>query len=272
MSNKKALSIIIPTYNERENIPILLKRIDDSLRRHNIDYEVIIVDDNSPDGTADVALKLSSQYPIKVLKRKGKMGLSSAVLDGLKLANSDIIAVMDADLQHPPEVLPRMYEELISNSNDIVIASRYVKGGSIKQWSLIRRIISRTAIMIAHILIPKTRGLKDIMSGYFMFRRNIIEGVKLNPKGFKILLEILAKGNYSNVSEVPYTFDIRRYGKSKLGTKEIINYIIHVLNLSPYFIRFAIVGGTGAIVNLSALALLRYIAHLGHEISAALAI
>jgi len=271
MVNSIDISIIIPTYNERDNIPILLKRIDDALRTAKIKYEVIIVDDNSPDGTAEVAEKLSLKYPVKVIRRPGKLGLSSAVLEGMGRAKSNVIVVMDADLQHPPEVIPRMYEEILKGY-DIVVASRYIRGGSIKGWSFIRKLISRVAIMVAHILIPKSRCVKDIMSGFFMFRKDIVNEADLNPKGFKILLEIIAKANYNKVTEIPYTFDTRKYGESKLDSKEIFNYIIHVLNLSPYIVRFAVVGALGTVVNLSVLAILRYLLGLIHELSAAIAI
>jgi len=271
MEREIELTVIVPTYNERDNIPVLLERIDKALSSHGIKYEVIIVDDNSPDGTADVAEKLSSKYPVRVLRRPGKLGLSSAVLDGIKLAKSKVIAVMDADLQHPPEVLPKLYTR-IKDGCEIVIASRYVKGGSTKDWSLLRKLISKIAIVIAHILIPKSRAVKDIMSGYFMLRKDVISNTTLNPRGFKILLEIIAKAKYSNVCEVPYTFDTRKYGKSKLGGKEIINYVLHALSLSPYIVRFALVGGIGTVVNLLSLAILRYVLGLIHEISSAIAI
>jgi len=270
-SNDLNVSVIVPTYNERDNIPELIERIDKAMRSAGLSYEVIIVDDNSPDGTAEVARDLSSKYPIKVIKRPGKMGLSSAVVDGLKIARANVIAVMDADLQHPPEVLPELYIRIV-NGCDIAIASRYVKGGSIKEWGLIRRIISKVATILAHIILPCTRGIKDVMSGYFMFRRDVIKGVKLNPKGFKILLEILAKGRHDNVCEVPYEFGIRKYGKSKLSSKEIINYVIHLIKLSPPYIKFAIVGASGTIVNLSIVALLKYVIGVIHEVAAAVGI
>jgi len=271
MEREVELTVIVPTYNEKDNIPILLERIDKALSNHGIKYEVIIVDDNSPDGTADVAERLSNKYPVRVLRRPGKLGLSSAVLDGVKLARSEVVAVMDADLQHPPEVLPKLYMR-IKDGCEIVIASRYVRGGSTKGWSLLRKLISRVAIAIAHMLIPKSRAVKDVMSGYFMLRRDVISSAVLNPRGFKILLEIIAKARYSNVCEVPYTFDIRRYGESKLSSKEVINYVLHVLSLSPYIVRFALVGGLGTIVNLLSLAILRYVLGLIHEVSSAIAI
>ena len=277
MSNKDdrvLLSIVVPTYNERENIGELLRRIDMALSTENIAYEVIIVDDNSPDGTADYAEELSSAYPVRVLRRPGKLGLSSAVLDGVRLSKGSVIAVMDADLQHPPEVLPQMLRKLMSNGCDLVIASRYVKGGSVGNWSLLRKMISKGAILVARILLPKVRSVKDPMSGYFMFKREVIESCmeRMNPRGFKILLEVIVRGNLSKICEVPYTFGTRYRGKSKLSTKEVINYLFHVLNLAPDYVRFAIVGATGTMVNLGILALLRYVFEVPHAYASAVAI
>ena len=273
-SGGEFLSVVVPTYNERENLNELLRRIDLVLRAEGIKYEVVIVDDNSPDGTADYAEKLSSKYPVRVIRRPGKLGLSSAVLDGVKESKGGIIAVMDADLQHPPETLLRMLKELLNKDCDLVIASRYIKGGSVESWSLLRRAISKGAILIARILLPKVRSIKDPMSGYFMFRREVVEASMkyMNPKGFKILLEVIVKGRASKVCEVPYTFGIRYRGRSKLSSKEVLNYIVHVLNLAPDYIRFAVVGAAGTVVNLTVLALLRYLIGVPHSYASAIAI
>ncbi len=266
------ISIIVPTYNERENIEELVKRIDASLRKEGLKYEIIIVDDNSPDGTADVAESLSSKYPIKVVRRPGKLGLSSAVLDGFKVAEGDLVVVMDADLQHPPEVIPKLVRTA-ANGCDIVIASRYVKGGSVGEWSVLRKLISKGATLIARILLPQSRNVKDPMSGFFLFKREVLEGSEgLDPKGFKILLEILVKGRYRSVCEVPFKFGQRFKGQSKLGMKEVINYVIHVLTLSPSYLKFAIVGGIGTIVNLAVLYVERYLLGIPHVIAAPIAI
>jgi dolichol-phosphate mannosyltransferase len=263
------LSIVIPTYNERENLPELFRRIHEALSKQGMKYEIIIVDDNSPDGTADLAEELSNNYRVKVVRRPGKLGLSSAVLDGVKVAEGDVVAVMDADLQHPPELLPKMLQALI-NGCDIVVASRYVEGGSVEGWTFIRKLISKGAIMIARILIPKVRNVKDPVSGFFMFKKEVIEGRHdLNPKGFKILLEVLVKGKYDKVCEIPYRFGLRHKGRSKLGSGEILNYLVHVITLSPRVIKFAIVGALGTGVNLGVVALFRYLLFLPHEISAA---
>jgi dolichol-phosphate mannosyltransferase len=263
--------VVIPTYNERDNIVELIRRIDNALK--GIDYEVVVVDDNSPDGTADVAEGLSKDYPVRVVRRPGKLGLATAVLDGVRSSRGDYVVVMDADLQHPPEVIPKMYEELIKGY-DIVIASRYVVGGSVGGWGLTRRLISKTAILIAKLLIPKVRGIEDPISGFFMFRKEVLEGVSLSPKGFKILLEVLVKGRYSRVSEVPYTFGVRVRGTSKLSSKELINYITHLLTLTPYktLLKFLVVGSIGTLVNLGVLYVLRYFLSVEHLIASALSI
>jgi len=222
-------SILIPTYNEKENIPELTKQIWKSFS--SIDFEIIFIDDNSPDGTAEVAEELADVYGnIKVLLRSSKRGLASAVLDGIKASVGNVIAVMDADLQHPPNILPVMFEK-VKNGYDIVVASRYVEGGAVEGWSVWRRLVSRSAIKLAHLLLPKTRDIKDPMSGFFMFKKKVVDQVKLNPLGFKILLEILVRGKYSLVVEVPYTFKRRKKGESKLGFGEILKYILHVLTL-----------------------------------------
>ncbi len=263
------ISVIIPTYNERDNLDELFSRIERSL--NGLSHEIILVDDNSPDGTADRAKELSSSYPVKVIVRPKKLGLSSAVMNGLSVARGDVIAVMDADLQHPPEVLSALYKK-IEEGCDIAIASRYVRGGSVENWSLVRRLISKGSIILAWTLLPRVRWIKDPASGYFMFKRRVIEDCELNPRGFKILMEILVKGNYSRVCEVPYTFGLRRRGSSKLGAGTVMSYILHVLDLSSPIVRFALVGALGTLVNLGALWIIHYALGVIHEIASALAI
>lgn len=223
------LSVVLPTYMERESLPELVSRIESSLKP--MEFEIIIVDDASPDGTADCAEDLNRNYGnIKIVKRGGKLGLSSAVLDGFQIAGAQVLAVMDADLQHPPELLSRMYTK-ICEGYDLVVASRYAKGGVIEGLSLRRRIVSKGATFLAHVLLPKTRKVRDVVSGFFMLRRDVIKEVRLNPVSFKILLEIIVRGNYSSVSEVPYTFVPRKRGKSHLNLRELWNYIIHIYRL-----------------------------------------
>ena len=269
---KPDVSIIIPTYNERDNLPVLIKRIDSSLNSAGYTYEVIVVDDSSPDGTAEIAKELSLTYPVKVIIREGKKGLSSAVLEGLNHSSGENVVVMDADLQHPPEVIPSLLSKALEEGCDIVIASRYIRGGSVGEWSLIRKMISKGATYLARVLLPKARGVSDPMSGFFLIKKRLLNSVVLDPRGFKILLEVLARTNYSKVCEVPYVFGKRLKGESKLGTSEIINYLLQVLDLSPHWVRFGIVGAVGSVVNLGTVALLRYGFMIPHIISAAVGI
>ncbi len=212
------ISIVIPTYNEIDNITRLIPKISGVLEGQK--YELIIVDDNSPDGTADAVQKLSKDYPITILKRNGKLGLASAVLHGFQYAKGDILGVIDADLQHPPEYMKEFIYS-VSNEYDIVIGSRYVEGGKIEGWSKFRYLVSKGAILLSR---PLT-SIKDPVSGYFFLKRDVIDKISFNPIGYKILLEILIKGSYDTVGEIPYTFKIRKKGKSKLGRCEYIDYL-----------------------------------------------
>ncbi len=247
------MSIIIPTYMEAETLSKLVERVEKTLVE--TDFEIIIVDDNSPDGTADIAEGLGMKFGnIRVIRRPGKLGLGSAVMDGLKLARSQLIAVMDADLQHPPEVLKHMLEEL-GKGCDVVIASRYVKGGGAQGLSVWRRFISKGATVLAHVSLPKTSRVSDPLSGYFALNKKVIHGIKLNPIGYKILLEILVKGKYGRVCEIPYNLQHRAGGRSKLGLREILLYLKHLYSLTKEasehrrLINFVLVGLAGILVN-----------------------
>jgi len=218
------LLLIVPTYMEAENVPPLADRLKNALKGY--DYEVLVVDDNSPDGTGEQAEK----HGLKVLRRSAKLGISSAFIEGTQTTESGIVGLIDADLQHPPELIPNMLNEIYSGA-DLVIASRYMEEGKIEGWSLRRKIVSGTAIALARLLLPKTREIKDPMSGFFLLRREVIKDVEPSKnKGFKILLEILVKGKYDKVVEVPYTFKPRERGESKLGIGEIWNYVKYLVN------------------------------------------
>jgi len=245
-------SIIIPTYNEKENLPLLAEKIFKVFKESSIDGEVVVVDDNSPDGTGKIAEKLKKKYKVQVLHRKAKLGLSSAVLDGIKIAKGDVIGVMDADGSHPPEEIPKFFDA-IENGSDFAIGSRYKKGGKIGDWELKRKIVSKGAKLLAK---PLT-NISDPLSGFFFFRKNLINGIELNPKGFKIGLEILVKSKHKKIVEIPHTFIVRRKGESKLKLVEYINYLHHLFFLyflkAKQFLKFCIVGGLGTIVNLAVL-------------------
>jgi len=224
------VSIIIPCYNERDGIRDLVSRIFDSLSGSGEDAEVVIVDDNSPDGTGEEAERLKNEFTIQVLHRAGKLGLSSAVIDGFKLARGDIIGVMDADLSHDPVILPELIRVIREGRAEVTVGSRYVPGGGIRNWPLKRQVISRTAILMGSFLAP----VRDLTSGYFFFRKEVIDGVTLNPIGFKIGLEIFVKGAYTKLVEVPFIFTDRRSGSSKMNSKEIYNYMVQLADLWSY--------------------------------------
>ncbi len=249
------LSIIVPTYNEAENIGRLADGIFGALAGSS--FELIIVDDNSPDGTGKLADEIASRRGnMRVIHRAGKLGLGTAIVEGMGVASGDVIGVIDADLQHPPELLTPMLEG-IKGGADIVIASRYVEGGNVEGWSFFRRTISRGALWLSHLFLPRTRNVRDTQSGYFMFRKDVVKGVPIDVKGFKLLVEILAKGNYQSVVEIPYTFRTRTAGKSKLGSKQILSYVKQLLRLSDYrVLKFMAVGTSGILVNNGVLALL----------------
>lgn len=222
------LSVILPTYNERENLPEVIAQ----LRGLPIVVECVVVDDNSPDGTGVVADRLASTDPlIKVIHRHRKAGLASAVFAGLSKASAPYIAVMDADLQHPPHLLVEMLRSL-EDGYDVVVASRYVRGGGVVGWAMLRHIVSRVATLLAHLTLPRSRVVKDPISGYFALRREVLESVKITPSiGYKLLLATLVKGRYSRVKEVPMVFRRRLRGESKLNEKEILNYLKLLVNL-----------------------------------------
>ncbi|MBI5060819.1 MAG: polyprenol monophosphomannose synthase [Candidatus Aenigmarchaeota archaeon] len=223
------ISIVLPTYNERENLEGILNAI-----RKYVDADILIVDDNSPDGTGDIADKLKKKYRnVDVLHRTAKNGLGYAILDGFKHCSSDVVGVMDADFSHPPAVLKKMIESI--KQHDMVIASRYIPGGGTDEsWSGLRRFISKFAIIMVYPLIK----IKDPMSGFFLVRRSAIGGIELNPESCKICLEILVKGRIRSVAEIPYIFTNRKAGKSKImNTKQILKYIKHVIGLYAYRLR-----------------------------------
>jgi dolichol-phosphate mannosyltransferase len=268
------ISIIVPTFNERECLPEICKRLDESIKKYN--YEIIVVDDDSPDGTANVARELSKDFPIHLIERKEK-GLATAVIRGIQESKNENIVVIDADLQHPPEKIPQLIEAL-NNGADIAIGSRFVEGGSIRDWSYSRLFISKGARFLATTLFRDLRKIKDIESGFFAFKNNVINNVELKPTGYKILLEILVVGNYNNVEEVDFEFQNRKYGKSKLGYSNISSYIRHLLSLSwrtkelHRFLTFCLIGALGAIINLGILYLLTNIYGIYYLISGAIGI
>jgi dolichol-phosphate mannosyltransferase len=217
---RQMVSIVSPTYNESENIKLLVERISQVMSGR--EYEIIVVDDNSSDGTVEAAKEVSKNYPVKILVRNGKLGLASAILTGFEHAKGNIIGVIDADLQHPPEYLLEFVKAIETGGYDIVFGSRYTNGGGVDGWTRKRLLTSKVAVLLAR---PLVKGVKDPMSGFFFLKRSVIEGIRLNPTGYKLGLEILVKGRYRRLKEVPYTFKRRRNGTSKLNTSEIFSYL-----------------------------------------------
>jgi dolichol-phosphate mannosyltransferase len=216
-------SIVIPTYNEAGGIEKLLRALEATFEASGLDGEIIVVDDNSPDGTGEIVERLARELPVRALHRSGKLGLSSAVIEGWAIARHDSVALgaMDADFSHDVNALPEMVKALDSGEFGLAIGSRYVPGGGISNWPKRRIIASRVACALAR---PLT-NVKDVTSGFFLVRRDALTGVRLDPIGFKIGLEVIAKAHYGKATEVPYVFTDRVAGESKLNEREIFNYL-----------------------------------------------
>ncbi len=274
------ISLVIPTYQEAKNIPKIVDAVEQALA--GVPYEIIIIDDDSPDGTAAVAEDIARKKPnIKVIRRKGRRGVASAIVEGFEVAQGEIIGTINADMQHPPELLPAMLKQL--QNNDIVIASRYYKDGGMSGLSLWRRFVSRAAKTLAYILLPRIWGITDPMAGYFLCRKEVIDkrpiigesltGLKTSI-GVKYLLSILVMGGYNRASEVPYTFVQREKGESKFTLKDAFIYLLCLVNLMwrsgeyKRVAKFYLVGGSGIGINIGILYLLTEKAGLLYAISA----
>jgi dolichol-phosphate mannosyltransferase len=224
------ISIILPCLNEGENLKILVPEIVRELKRK--DYEIIIIDDNSKDQTDLIVKNLKKNYKIKYLKRTNERGLASAVIAGFNLSKGNFIIVMDADYSHPPSVIPEIIKNL-NSSADIVVASRYIEGGGVVKWQFLRKFVSVFATLLAKPLVK----VKDPLAGFFGIKREVLKNSKLNPLGFKILLEILVKCNYKKVIEIPFIFRERHSGVSKANMKIYFEYNLHLLKLYFYKLK-----------------------------------
>ena len=228
-ARERAVSVIIPTYNERENIERAVERCRAALSDYR--FEIVVVDDDSPDGTWQLVRDAyETAESVRIVRRTEESGLATAVSRGFDEASYEYCAVIDADLQHPPEKLPALIEPFDTGA-DIVIGSRHVAGGGVENWSRFRRVVSRGAMAITKLVLPPTRGIADPMSGFFAIRREIIEDVALAPTGYKILLEVLMKCEYKRVVEVPYVFTERERGESNLTADEYWEFLEHVAHL-----------------------------------------
>ena len=225
------------------------------MSRENYSYEIVIVDDDSNDGTQESVDKIKKKYNINLIIRRNIRGLSSAVIEGFRHAAGEIIVVMDADLSHPAEKIIQLVEPILNDNAEFVIGSRFVKGGSAPHFNIYRKLNASISRMLAR---PFTK-VKDPMAGFFAFPRKILKSdIDLNPQGFKIGLELIVKAAPQKIVEIPIEFQERLHGKSKLSLKEQINYIIHIKRLYQHkyriqseFFLFSIIGGTGVVVDLS---------------------
>ncbi len=223
------LSIVVPTFNERENIAPLARRIFQAVDPAHTD--LLLVDDNSPDGTAQVATALASDYPVRSLVRTTDRGLATAVIAGLRAARGDLIVSMDADLSHPPERIPALLEPLNDPTVNMTIGSRFVPGGKVDlHWPAHRRLNSWVARMLARPLTP----VRDMMAGFFAVRRDSLRLDGLHPIGYKIALELIVRHRWRNVVEVPITFSDRHAGQTKLNLAEQLRYLRHLARLYAF--------------------------------------
>jgi len=248
-------SLILPTYNESENIQKLIPILFELFSKENIEAEIIVVDDDSPDLTWKVAMQLSEIYPsLHVIRRFHNKGLSSAVLAGMEVAKGKYLGVMDSDFQHDEKILPKMIKAL--EEYEIVVGSRVVEEGGYRDWGLVRKLMSQFATFLAKLILPIQ--VKDPLSGFFVLRREVYEEVSplVNPRGFKILLEFLARKRKLKVKEIGYIFRNRLAGQTKMSRAVIQDYLIALLEIrfgniiSLTFIKYCIIGTTGVVVNL----------------------
>jgi len=232
MPNK--LSLVIPTYNEAINIAKLCQTVVSILDEISFDFEIIVVDDNSPDATWKIVENLTKyDARVKLVRRMHERGLASAVVSGWKVSQGEFLGVIDADLQHPPGMLKEMVSQLVKDREiDILVASRYVAGGKFLSKSLWQNFRSQLAIFLGLIFLPKIfRSIRDPLSGYFILRKEVIADKHLKPMGYKILLDVLAKGHYKKVYELPYAFGIREGGRTKADWKQYFIFLFQLIKL-----------------------------------------
>ena len=222
------LSITVPTYNEAKNMETLIRRIFGALKKHKISAELIVVDDQSPDGTAEIAKKMAKDFPVRTYIRANRQGPGPAIMDGIRLAEAPIVCVMDADLSHPPEAIPYMLDFIKQGKALLVIGSRHISGGGTSKWIWYRKFFSWGARLLGKLLTP----VNDLTSGFFMFDKKILAGAEINPIGCKVGLELMVKGRHQGkVAEYPIVFVERIAGMSKMGWRETRQYLQHLTAL-----------------------------------------
>ena len=226
--------MVVPTYNESTRIAELVKAVFAVFERAGLDGELVVVDDNSPDGTGAIVDELARQIGRRLVPvhRSGKLGLGTAVMDGFTRASAPIVGVMDADFSHPPDGLPALHSVLTQTGVDAAVGSRYIPGGRVENWPFSRRMMSKLACMLAWPLTP----VRDATSGFFLIRRDVVQGVQIAAGGFKICLELLIRSPVRSIAEVPYVFVDRTTGQSKMSTREALGYLTQLRQL--YAARF----------------------------------
>jgi dolichol-phosphate mannosyltransferase len=231
-------SVILPTYNERENLPIIFYLLDKTFRQAKLEYQVVVVDDASPDGTLQVAQALQKSYGeqyLTIVSRAGKLGLGTAYMDGLKHAKGDRIILMDADLSHHPKFIPQMVTKMDEQQVEIVTGTRYKPGGGVCGWDLKRKVTSRGANFLADFMLKPGGGVSDLTGSFRLYEKralqHILPRVKCTGYAFQMEIVVLAKQAGFKIAEVPITFVDRVYGESKLGTREIVLYLKGLIQL-----------------------------------------
>jgi dolichol-phosphate mannosyltransferase len=225
--------MIMPTYNERDRLTELVEALYAAAADARLDLELVVVDDNSPDGTGALADELARTRRMQVVHREGKLGLGTAVVAGFAVASADVVGVMDADFSHPPALVPRMLAVFRAASADVVVASRYIAGGSTPNWPFKRRLLSRVGCLLAQGLSP----ISDAASGFFLIRRDIAQGVAIKAGGFKICIELIVRGRPGRLVEIPYQFDDRELGESKMSLREAAGYLVQLKDLYLHRLR-----------------------------------
>jgi dolichol-phosphate mannosyltransferase len=227
------LTVVVPTYNERDRLAELVDAVFAACVDAGVELELVIVDDHSPDGTGELADTLAAARRMRVIHRSGKLGLGTAVVAGFAAASSSIVGVMDADFSHPPALVPRMLRAFQATNAEVLVASRYVSGGSTPDWPLSRRLMSRFACLLARPLTP----IRDAASGFFLILREIAREVDIKAGGFKICLELIVRAWPVRLVELPYRFDDREEGESKMSLREAAGYLTQLRDL--YVLRFS---------------------------------
>jgi dolichol-phosphate mannosyltransferase len=271
------LTVVVPAYNERDNVPRVVEELSRCL--DGIRWEVAFVDDDSPDGTADAVREISRRDPrVRCIQRIGRRGLSSACIEGMLASAAPYLAVMDADLQHDPALLPKMLAELRSGELDIAVGSRYTQGGGIGNWTRSRAFMSRLANRLSQTILKA--NLSDRMSGYFMVRREVFADAvhRLSGLGFKILLDLFASSPRPlRCKEFPYTFRQRQAGESKLDSQAVWSYLMLLLDkvvgrwVPVRLVTFGVVGAFGVLVHMAVFVTAQHAGGLGFVTSQVLA-